>query len=581
MKLNFKRMKALAIASLMFISILNPIKISAETGEEKVVTIYHTNDTHSRVDNFPMIKTLMNEDDADAVFLIDAGDSFHGQSIATLERGSSIAKIFKAMGYDAMTSGNHDYNYGYEHLLELVKESEVPLLAANVKKDGKLLFDETKIIEKNGVKIGFFGLATPETAVKTNPLNVKGIDFGTKETLVKAAQKAVDQLTAKDCDVIIGITHLGIDKDSKIKSYDIASEVKGIDLIIDGHSHSPLSAYEEFNQANETKITSDGEYANTVGKITIKLDKNNEVTSMDFENVALTETKADEEILRVITDIKEKQKPILDVVLTETPILLQGEREVVRFEHSNLGYLLCDAMINETGADIALTNGGGIRASIPVGEITKGSILTVLPFGNLVVTKSYTGATIKDALNFGLVIGGGRFTHFSGMDVTTETMMIDGAMTHVVKSIKIDGEDMDPNKEYLVATNDFMAIGGDGYTMLAGGKAGNEFGSLDEALINYISALSAEQIKAYDEVSHLTSAPTTWQKDAQGIWSYGKLTQWIPAGTNWYYVKDGIMQVNTWINDADRSYYVNEKGEMLRDTVIDDLQINAQGYAIK
>lgn len=183
MKLNFKRMKALAIASLMFISILNPIKISAETGEEKVVTIYHTNDTHSRVDNFPMIKTLMNEDDADAVFLIDAGDSFHGQSIATLERGSSIAKIFKAMGYDAMTSGNHDYNYGYEHLLELVKESEVPLLAANVKKDGKLLFDETKIIEKNGVRIGFFGLATPETAVKTNPLNVKGIDFGTKETL--------------------------------------------------------------------------------------------------------------------------------------------------------------------------------------------------------------------------------------------------------------------------------------------------------------------------------------------------------------------------------------------------------------
>lgn len=581
MKLNFKKMKALAIAGLMLISFLNPVSVLAKTEEEKVVSIYHTNDTHSRVDNFPMAKTLVDEDDADAVFLIDAGDSFHGLSIATLEKGSSIAKIFKAMGYDAMTSGNHDYNYGYARLLELQKESGIPILAANVKKDGKLLLNETEIIEKNGVKVGFFGIATPETAYKTNPLNVKGIDFGTKETIIKAAQAATDKLKAQNCDIIVAITHLGIDSDSEIKSYDIANEVKGIDLIVDGHSHSPLSAYEEFNKTSETKIVSDAQYAEAIGKVTFTLDKNNDITSLTYESVSLKDVKADEAIQKVITDIKTEQQPILDVKLSETPVLLQGERSVVRFEHSNLGYLLCDAMLAETGADIAITNGGGIRASIQPGPITKGDVLGVLPFGNYIVTKKYTGATIKEALNFGMVVGSGRFTHFSGIDVTTETMMIDGALTHVVKSIKIDGKEIDPNKEYLVATNDFMAIGGDDYTMLGTGPIVNEFAALDEALIDYISTLSADEIKAYDSVSHLTSAATSWQKDANGVWSYGKLTQWVPAGKNWYYVKDGIMLSSTWINDADKQYYVNENGEMLRNTVIDNIQINSQGYAIK
>ena len=488
-----------------------------------------------------------------------------------------------AMGYDAMTTGNHDYNYGIDRLIELSTMTNFPVLAANVTRNGKAVFDKTAVIEKNGVKVGVFGLATPETSYKTNPNNVKGVDFGDKDEIIKDAQKAVDELTEEGCDIVVALTHLGIDKDSEVKSYDVAENVKGLDLVIDGHSHSSLTDYADFNASHDVQIVSNGEYQATLGKVNITLDENKEITSITPESIDLTNVEADPTVSEAIANINAEQEVVLSEVIGNTSVDLIGERNVVRYGHSNLGYLLADAMLKETGADIAITNGGGIRASIPAGEITKKEVVTVLPFGNYVVTKKVTGANIIKALEHGMVIGAGSFTHFSGMDVVTE---IDG-INHKVVSVTVDGEPLDMEKEYVVAMNDFMAVGGDDYIMLndaASGKVLNEYAALDEVLIKYIQSLTAEEVAAYNNVSHLTSTSLGWSKNAEGQWTYGKDTQWVACKDGWYYVVDGVMVVNTWIPREEGSniyYYVNADGKMVTNQIVDGHYINSYGLATR
>ncbi|MGL5085603.1 MAG: bifunctional metallophosphatase/5'-nucleotidase, partial [Clostridium sp.] len=422
-----KRSTALAVSSMMLTMLIQPLGVQAST-TDKVLKIFHSNDTHSRVDNFPIAKTYINSARADGKLLLDAGDTYHGQSFATLQRGSSIAQLIKKMGYEAMSPGNHDFNYGHKRLSELEKESGVPILAANLTKDGNLAYKDGMIITKNGVDFGVFGLATPETTYKTNPINVEGLDFGSKETVIKNSQDMVTKLEAQGADIVIALSHLGIDDESELKSTDIATNVEGIDLIIDGHSHSKLSDFDEHNKNNKTKITSTGQYMDAIGEATITVDSSNKVKDISLNTVALTKTvdkvttplyTPDPEIKSLIDGIKAGQDPILNEVVGFTPVTLDGARSTVRFGHSNLGRLLTDAMISETGADVALTNGGGIRDSINAGEITKGEIIKVLPFGNYTITKKLTGAEIIAALNHGMIIGSGSFTHYSGIDAKT------------------------------------------------------------------------------------------------------------------------------------------------------------------
>lgn len=579
--MKFKTFNRLMLAGLMAMAVGSPLMIQADDATQ--VAIYHTNDTHSRTDGYAKTKTVVAQDKADATFLFDAGDTLHGLPFATIPQGESIVTIMNAMGYDAMTTGNHDYNYGIDRLIELSTMTNFPVLAANVTRNGKTVFDKTAVIEKNGVKVGVFGLATPETSYKTNPNNVKGVDFGDKDEIIKDAQKAVDELTEEGCDIVVALTHLGIDKDSEVKSYDVAENVKGLDLVIDGHSHSSLTDYADFNASHDVQIVSNGEYQATLGKVNITLDENKEITSITPESIDLTNVEADPTVSEAIANINAEQEVVLSEVIGNTSVDLIGERNVVRYGHSNLGYLLADAMLKETGADIAITNGGGIRASIPAGEITKKEVVTVLPFGNYVVTKKVTGANIIKALEHGMVIGAGSFTHFSGMDVVTE---IDG-INHKVVSVTVDGEPLDMEKEYVVAMNDFMAVGGDDYIMLndaASGKVLNEYAALDEVLIKYIQSLTAEEVAAYNNVSHLTSTSLGWSKNAEGQWTYGKDTQWVACKDGWYYVVDGVMVVNTWIPREEGSniyYYVNADGKMVTNQIVDGHYINSYGLATR
>lgn len=518
---SYKNVISFICMFLLSISLLNSQTVNAETinntstnaeseyevSENKEIVLFHTNDTHSRVEVFPKMKAYVKAFEGNSL-LLDAGDTFHGQSFATLEKGSSIAKILNAMGYAAMVPGNHDFNYGQDELRRLSAEANVPVLAVNIKKDGTFAYEAGAIKQVNGVNVGILGVATPETAYKTNPVNVTGLDFGDKESIIDDTQRAVNALRAEGADVIVVLTHLGIDPTSDVKSTDIGEAVTGIDVIIDGHSHSTLDQYKSFNDTHKTQITSTGNYLANFGEVKIVLDDINNVLEVNVGSVVTDElTEEDAEIRALIDGIKKGQEVILNEVVAETPIELDGLRENVRSGHTNLGRLITSAILDETGADISLTNGGGIRDSIKAGKITKGDIITVLPFGNYIVTKEVTGQDIIDALNFAMSEANGGFPHFGGMNVSTEKYVDEnGTIRWRVVSVDVKGEPINPSQKYVLATNDFTAVGGDGYTMFENYPILNEYSALDEALIRYISKIGADGIIEIDKEVRLAEA---------------------------------------------------------------------------
>lgn len=529
MKKLSKKLLSFLLSAVLVFTLLPSAVLANETEsktesktEDTVIKIFHTNDVHSRYNEatnsdgtlsrfgYAKFKTLinMNRSDADKVLVFDAGDTFHGQTFATLEEGKSIAKVLKTVGYNAMVAGNHDFNYGSSKTTKLAKSAGVKLLGANVldKKTGKLAsgYQEYITYTVNDVKIGVFGLSTPETAYKTNPKNVSTITFADP---VKTAKSVVNKLkNTEDVDVVICLAHLGIDEASANNvSYEVASKVDGINLIIDGHSHSELSDY---HKVNNTVITSTGEYLQEAGMVTITVDQYKNVNvvpttikAKDFQSSMIVN---DSYVQSVIDKIVAAQEPILNEVVASTPIALEGNREYIRKGETNLSRLITSAMLDETGADVAITNGGGIRASIDAGDITKGEAITVLPFGNYIVTVKLTGKELKETIEHGLpeMIDGkiqslACIAQVAGIEVTYNPSAKAGSR---IVSITKNGKAIKDKDTFIVATNDFMAIGGDGYTMLDKPVV-NEFSALDEVLINYISKIGSEGIKKIDNES--------------------------------------------------------------------------------
>ncbi|MCP1160552.1 MULTISPECIES: bifunctional metallophosphatase/5'-nucleotidase [Bacillus] len=482
----------------------------------KKITILHTNDSHGRAvesDNdgmgFAKISTLVKkfESENPNTLLLDAGDTFHGTNFATLNKGDSIAEIMNKVGYDGMAAGNHDFNYGYQRLLELEKKVVFPVLSANVKKqDGTRLLKPYEIKEVDGIKLGIFGLSTPETHYKTHPKNVEGLTFTDPAA---EAREMVKELKAQNVDAIIAVTHLGIDESSTDTSIKVAKEAPGIDLIVDGHSHSVL--VEGLKGENDTLIVSAGEYTKNLGTVELTFD-GKKIVSKTAKLIKKEETAdivPDPAVEEVIKKIQSAQEEILSQVIGKTAVKLDGEREQVRGGETNLGNLITDAMVDVTGADMAITNGGGIRASIDAGDITKGDVITVLPFGNYIVTKKLKGLQIKAGIENGVSAYPdvkGAFPHVSGLTFAIDPSQPAGSRVH---SMKIDGKAVDMNKEYVVATNDFMAAGGDEYTSFNDSPILNEYQALDEALINYIQKIGTVNAKVEGRV---VSAPLNEDK---------------------------------------------------------------------
>ncbi len=483
------------LSIILTLSLLFSFAVPINAAGHVEITVFHVNDVHSRVveyNNFGFAKiaTVVNEarTAGDNVLLLDAGDSFHGQTFATISKGASIARLMNLMKFDALTTGNHDFNYGQARLLELQAETDFPLLASNViKADNSMLLDDYVIKEFEGVKVAIFGLATPETTYKTHPDNVEGLTF---EDPTATAQRMVDLLTPM-ADIIVCLGHIG--NEGMYTSEAIATAVDGIDLFVDAHSHS---IYGEGSGmvVNDTLIVQTNDYAKNLGKVTLSY-MDGTVTSS--ATLLTTEDAAsivpDPDVLALMETVTAENDVITSAVVGTTTIDLQGERDFVRTGETNLGNLIAEAMLDVSGADLAITNGGGIRASIPTGDITQGDIISVLPFGNYVITKSVMGSDIRSILEVGISdypVSKGAFPHIAGMTIKFDSNLPVGSK---LTEVMIGDMLLDDTKTYVLATNDFLGAGGDAYTALANYPILGEFAALDEVLVTYMKENGTEK----------------------------------------------------------------------------------------
>ena len=464
--------------------------------EEVDLRIYHVNDVHSRVEEddyagsmgYAKMATLIKQGrrEKENVMFLDAGDSFHGQTIANINEGESISHILDLMNVDALTLGNHDFNYGQDRLEELANMSNFPFLAANLSREDGEEIPYTKdylIKEYDGVKVGVFGLATPETAYKTHPKNVEGLVF---EDPVATANEVVNELRPQ-VDIVVALSHLGISEGSEYTSKMVAEEVPGIDLIVDGHSHDVL---EEGMMVNETMIVQAGEYSKYLGYVDLTVENGNisEIKANLIPREDTADVEEDYIISTVVERINRANDKITSQVVGTAAVELNGARENVRTGETNLGNLLTDAMRAKFDADAAITNGGGIRASIEAGEVTQGDVITVLPFGNTTILMELSGADLKAALEHGVSeypATEGLFPQVSGIKFTFDG---DAEPGNRVQEVWVGGEELDEDKMYTVATNDFMKAGGDGYSMFADAPIVSEAGGLEEVLMDYMEA---------------------------------------------------------------------------------------------
>ena len=475
----------------------NSVYIGAAPSER--LTIIHMNDVHGRTQAEPYISQMAKDLKAkgENVLILDAGDRLHGQIPANLTEGETMAEIMNMVGYDAMVAGNHDFNFGVERLLELSGMMDFPLLAANVKdNDGNYLFEQYKIFDMNNIKVGVFGLATPETTSKNDPRIAAALIF---EDPVSIAGIMVDTLKAKNCDIIIALAHLGDDElSAENERSDALAAIPGIDVIIDAHSHTLL---EKGRVINGALIAQTGGHSENIGIIEITVN-NGVVINKTARLVTVPawdneiELPQDDAVLSKIAEEEKKIEPITSVVVGSAPVRLEGEREAVRTRETNLGNLIADSMLYVTGADISFLTGGNIRASIEAGDITMGDVLTTLPFSNLIVTLELKGSDILEMLEHG--VSGYPETVGSNIQVGGLSFEFDPSaepMSRVTKAELAGGGIILPDEVYTVATIEFLAEGGDGYAMMQNGGNIIYYQGDAEALAEYLGTnpvISAE-----------------------------------------------------------------------------------------
>ncbi|UYO61734.1 bifunctional metallophosphatase/5'-nucleotidase [Acetobacterium wieringae] len=601
---------------------------AATVNDDQTITlkIIHTNDTHSRYSysvknntiGYAKLKTIINQESPDLV--VDAGDIFHGQSFATIETGGSIAELMAAVGFDAIAPGNHDFNYGSARLLELGTMANTKILGNNVtdSESGNPFFSDDYLIKDivvdgEVIRIGVFGLISPDIYSDTAPANVAGLTFGSRESVLVTARQSVAALEAQDCDVIVALTHIGdSDNGTLMRSDAIAEGAPGIDVIVDGHTHDV-----ENREVNGTLIVQTGCYSSAVGAVEITLKKvvalaarfevpeaeNREVAPT--EEIAAEETTADEAVTvelfepemteeeipaqaggdenvsgetdveatqalaekstleltpEIQTDatevsylvvsktetlttvaqatdelipadptvaaltatIEAREEPIKKQVVGNTPVKLGGPTDNiwqdVRLGELNLGRALSDSYRFVTGAEIAVENAGGIRAQIPAGEINKGQVIDVLPFGNYLVTKQVTGADIKKMLETSIELGvknqnakdkndnswpgnSGSYLQWSGITAAYDLTKPAGQRVY---SAKVGGVDLDPNRTYTLACNNYLATSSD-YPGLQAAGVINEYSACDEAFISYLKTAGNDRFMAAINTPNVTA----------------------------------------------------------------------------
>ena len=476
--------------------------------------ILHTNDVHGAVEGYAYIAQLKADYEAKGaeVILVDAGDFSQGTTYVSSTKGADAVTMMNAAGYDVVTLGNHEFDYGYAQLKENMSKAKFKVVCADVfNEDGTPIFDANyTYTTKSGVKVGFFGMETPETQTKANPALIKGLTFADKDAFTKAA---ADQVAAlKDADVVICLAHLGVDAESApYRSTDLYAAVKGIDFIVDGHSHTVMTKGEKGEP-----IQSTGTAFKNIGVIVID-DASKKIESNSLYEIK-EDTAKDATVAAAAKVIVDRVNNEYGVKFATSKVELNGAKAPNgnRDVETNNGDLITDAMrwkvlqnkdgltVNEDHV-VAITNGGGIRAAIAKGDVTKKDINTVLPFGNTVAVVYVTGEQLLEALEastFSTPTAVGGFPQVSGINFTIHTgkaydkndATYPESTYYGPKTINrvvinsVNGKEFKANEVYAVVTNNFCAAGGDTYYAFKAASAQFDTGiPLDEAVMEYVT----------------------------------------------------------------------------------------------
>lgn len=539
------------------------------------ITILHTNDVHGRIEESSgvigdaKLATIVNQERAKGeTILLDAGDAFQGMPISNSSQGEDMAAIMNLIGYDAMAVGNHEFDFGLDQIKKYKELLTFPLLSSNTYVNGSRLFQASTIIDKDTTKVGdefvVIGVTTPETATKTHPDNIIGVNFTDPITEVNQVIAEIEARAAaegKTYPNYIILAHLGVDPTTPVEwqgstlaqALSENSQLAGKKVIvIDGHSHTVQTAtYGDNVTYNQT-----GSYLNNIGKITLN---SAQVLASIIPAYEAKTVEADPTIAAMVAQIKARyDAENATVVIDNSPVELNGDRSNVRVRETNLGNAVADALLayGQTGfahpTDLAVTNGGGLRATIAKDKaVTKGDIIAVLPFGNSIAQIQVSGQDIKDMFQKSLsaitqvdkttgaaildengqplLEASGGFLHVAGARVFYDTNLASDARILAIDiwdRASQSYQPLDLSRTYYLATNDFLAAGGDGYTMLGGSR--EEGPSLDTVFAAYLAQADLLQYAVINPNSRLVSISSSLDSDGDGFADY----QEIQAGTD-------------------------------------------------
>ena len=493
------------------------------------VVVLFTSDVHCGVDQgfgyAGLAAVRDNLAKTNHVLLVDNGDSIQGEPIGTMTTGESNIELMNAVGYDIATIGNHEFDYGMDRFLELTKKANFPYISANFMHNDELVFAPYVIKEFDGVKIAFVGITTPKTTTSSTPKYFQDetgkfvytfCQDETGEKLYAAVQKAVDDARAEGAAYVVAMAHLGIEGESAPwMSTDVIANTTGINALLDGHSHSILEQEKVKNKdGEEVLLAACGTKLQAIGYLRISAKDGSMATGLykwDTSNtVSLPDLIGlDNEVATKVNEAMDTLNEKLGEVVAKSAVDLvisdpETDVRIVRTAETNLGDLCADAYRDQSGADIAFVNGGGIRVKIAAGDITLNDILKVHPFGNALCVVEATGQQILDALEWGSRVvpeETGGFLQVSGLTYEIHTYIENsctadenGLFTGVageyrVKNVKVGGEDLDVNKTYTLACHDYLLKNaGDGFTMFQQDTLLQDSVKLDnQVLIDYIT----------------------------------------------------------------------------------------------
>lgn len=517
---------------------------AAAAGSTLTFTILHSNDTHDHLEpttytgkdaagkDFKLqyggvgrIKSVVDELKKSSLnpVVLDAGDVFTGTIYGMIYKGLADLAYMEAFGVQAQTIGNHEFDNGPSQLAEYIKNASFPVVSANIDTSNEPLLKDlikpSTILEIGGQKVGIVGVTTPETPITSSPGDkVKFLDP------VVSVQKAVDDLRAQGISKIILLSHLGYGQDIKL-----APQLKGVGVIVGGHSHTPLGQYTGnglpasegtyptvIKDANgkTTLITQVWEWGKFYGSLRLTMNGDGVPVSWKGTVVPVTESyKADTRLNATLKAFTVPLDGFRKTVVGSSSVVLNGERGDVRKRETNLSNLIADANLWRTknlGTTISLQNGGGVRASIQAGPITQGDILNVQPFGNTLFVLEISGAELKAALENGVSqweAGAGRFLQVSGLKYTFDLAQKPGSrITDVQIGTAKDGfKPLDPAATFKIVTNNFVAGGGDGFEVLKNAKGARLDTYLPDysVMSDYVQFLKTVDIKVEGRITIL------------------------------------------------------------------------------